>query len=204
MSHPAIRIAVSGLPGTGKSTLAAALGAHYGVPILAENMLTLANAARDFDLATEGRDDAEIQRRGAAMANAFLDWQRDRQTALSTTSGFIADRWDVDLLDWWLVMFAQGNRDVDAITRQLIEGFVASSEGLTLAVVTPIVPPFATGTNDEGNGRLVNLTKHVTTNSLMVGLCRRFTSVPVFELPPVPMTVDERVRAVVEVVESRS
>ncbi len=197
MSSAAIRISVSGLPGTGKSTLAVALGEHFGVPVMPENLLAVANADRDYSRAIEARDTVNLQRLGKAMAESFLEWQSQRAEAYQASESFIADRWDADLLDWWLVSFGLGASQVDSYTSTLIEGLVSAAKRIDLAVVTPIMPPFAAGLNEEGNGRLTTMTKHVLTNTVITGVIRRYTTTPVLELPARPMTVGQRVDAVV-------
>jgi SpoVK/Ycf46/Vps4 family AAA+-type ATPase len=191
------------MPGTGKTTLARALADRFEVPLIAESMRGIADADRDYSAAMERRDSADLQRLGQAMADEFLAWKAMRATEYASHTGFVADRWDADLLDWWLVAFGRGASQVDSFTSQFIDGLVAASASIDLAVLTPVMPPFAGGENDEGNGRLVNMTKHVLSNTLTAGVIRRFTTVPVLELPARPMSVDQRVDAVVAALEAR-
>lgn len=111
-----MRIAVSGSAGTGKTTLARALGARLGLPVIGEGM-------REF-----------LERTGIDLHTlshgAFKDlvrglWEERRATeeaAWARSGGFVADRAGVDFAAFWMFYrFAREEPETEALMREALD-----------------------------------------------------------------------------------
>jgi predicted ATPase len=193
MSSRKLKIAVSGFPGTGKTSLVKALGEKFDIPIIQENMLPIRNAEKDFATARMQRRTEDLPALHAALVESFVSWDAGRTKEYQARDSFVADRWEADLLDWWLVRFGQGRASVDSVTTSLLKNFQEKSKIFNFVVITPVQKPFSFEPNEQGNTRSANLTMHVLNMAVTAGLVQHFTDLPALFIPNEPMSVEERV-----------
>lgn len=89
----ALRIAITGSAGTGKTTLASTLAAELGLPVIGEGM-------RDY-LERTGIDPHSLGHEGMKNLVRQLWVERQAQEA-AATGGFVADRAGIDHAAFWL------------------------------------------------------------------------------------------------------
>lgn len=131
------RIAITGSAGVGKSTLAAALAVHLGVPLVREGMRERLEGG--LDLHALGRDGLR-----ALVEALFVQHLDDIDRAVATTGGFVSDRCPLDSAAFWLY-YGFG---VDADTTACVfERAATAVGGHDLVVVLPwgVLPLVADG-----------------------------------------------------------
>lgn len=195
-----LKIALSGFPGTGKTTLANALGQRLGLPVIAENMRPLANADANFVIAQAHNQNKDIPQLAQILIGAFLSWDASRGEEYVKHDGFIADRWEADLLDWWLARFGKGVLAVDDITGKLLMSFQTKAENLDYVILMPLRHQFSADANDDGIKRTNRLTAQIRTTAMVRGLLASFTNLPIISLPNAPLSVEQRVDFIINTI----
>lgn len=190
---PDLKIAISGGVATGKSTLSAELARRTGLPVVREGMAELAQASEEFGrlLADRSIDSAGLAPARARLVGEFEGWVLSRAAARADLEGFVCDRWELDLLAWWLMANIHG---ADAVTAKLTRSFSIAARDLDYCVVTPFGKQLgAIGeTNSDGQVRNFSLTSRVAFHALLVGLKIDFVPLRVIRLPVDLDTVEER------------
>jgi len=195
MTSDALRIAVSGFPGTGKTSLVYALSQKFNIPIIQENMTDIAKAQTEYRLArTSGR--GITPDKVGRLLDAFSSWDADRTRQYGVNSAFVADRWEADMLEVFLVGIGATDHRSDKIFSSLLRSFQTKAKLFDIVVVTPLLQPFTAESNETGLSRTLSLTSHVRNMALVLGLMQNFSSVPIFSLPNTPLSVDERVELI--------
>ncbi len=121
------RLALSGSAGTGKSTLARALAAHFGVPYLPEGMCERIEGG--LDVHALGHDGLK------RLVVELWHEQRARQAAaLASHGGFVADRSPIDYAAFWYSYHFAADDDQ---TRALFDELREAALGLDRVVVLP-------------------------------------------------------------------
>lgn len=203
MSPNKLRIAVSGFPGTGKTTLAHALGERLEIPVIQEEMSAIAISQRNFAFADGRRDIAEKDALRKRMFDSFVEWERSRTKKYINNKAFVADRWQADLLELWLLRCSQSRFAEDSITSHLLKRFQESAKIFDLVIVTPMIKPFALQDNEQEISRNISLTAHVLSMALIMGLMQNFADVPLYNLPNEDLSVQERVEMILKVLRAR-
>lgn len=196
MTSTGLRIAVSGFPGTGKTSLVNALSKKFKIPIIRENMMDLSvkSYAEDMLIRTYGGERSlEHVRR---FVDAFVLWDADRTRQYSVNGSFVADRWEADLLEMFLLTFIYGGEPVETTFPHLLKNYQQKAKIFDLVILTPLLPPFAEDKNENGISRVRSLSRHVLNMSVMLGLMQNFATVPIFPLPNTPLSVEERVNLI--------
>lgn len=198
-----MRIVVSGPTGTGKTTLVKALAERLGLPVLAEEMNDLFRLEGLYKKARrDGRDKALLDQAASAWGSAFIDWAKRRSTQYDGHRGFVADRWEADLLDIWLVKFA--GRDVDKATAWLLNDMRRKARTLDLAVVLPLQDIMGSMRNEAALPRVGFLSGRILNSLLTRALIGQCPGLKTLQLPARPLSVDERVTLVERAFAQRS
>ena len=111
-----MRIAVSGSAGTGKTTLARALGARLGLPVIGEGM-------REY----LERTGVDLHALGHAEFRALVKglWEERRTAeaeAIRAAGGFVADRAGVDFAAFWMFYrFAREETETEQMMAEALD-----------------------------------------------------------------------------------
>lgn len=181
-----MKIAVSGFAGTGKTTLATGLARRLGLPLIDEGMLPLAKASSAFYDPALANDP---QARGAArrdFISAFVHWADARTAEYNAhVSGFVADRCELDLLNWWLVEFGRGREQIDHITDGLLRDAQHKLGLFDLVVMMPLQKPFGEdrSKNDNGMTRISTFSSNLLYTALGQGLAQMVRPSQILTLP---------------------
>lgn len=191
-----LRLAVSGFPGTGKTTLCNALAQQYDLPVIAEDMMQIANRNADYlrlrmDPGTPAEALLEAKKQSV---KSFFDWAQDREKKYAEHEGFIADRWELDLLNWWVVQFGKGSHSVDEFTLAMHRNFRKKSKLFDYLVLTPLEQPFERhrSTNDQGVRRKIDMTSHLLFTVVSSGLVKEFTNIRTIQIPRGSLSTEQR------------
>lgn len=185
------RIVVSGAVGAGKTTLVHALAERLGVPAIGEGLCDLyAELTANQRLRSGSAPQAERSQALERLMQTFFDWAHERARQYGAHPGFVADRWEADLLDLWLKLFA--DFDCDARTAQLLGDMRAKAQGLACAVLLPPAIRPVEARNEDGLRRRQTFTLTFLSSLVTSGLLRQCPGLPVLALPA-QSSVEERV-----------
>lgn len=197
MSEKPLRIAVSGYVGTGKTTFCIALAERLGIPVVAEGMGDILSAEAACHASMRGGQPrpggAEAARK--ALLDSFADWAQGRRRTYDEHAAFVADRWEADLMVWWLTVFGGSGMPVDANTRALARDLQAKAATMTHVILMPFQKPFAlpAQANADGLRRRVDFTTQALYETTLNGVLGLFARVRPLRLPPGAFSVEQRV-----------
>lgn len=192
MSAKTLRIAISGPNASGKTTLANAVSATYQIPVIQEGVAPVFNAQATFNKLRRDRAPVEeVVRARARWIQSFVQWVKDRDAEYARHENFVADRWEADLLDFWLV-FMRNEKDVDPLTIQFLKSLTTRAKELDLVVVMPFAAPLAGEKNDVDMMRNSSLTNRLLNSMLTTGIIHNLSNVRVLKIPPTVVSVEDR------------
>ena len=196
MVNHSLKVAVSGFPGTGKTTLVKAISERFDLPIIQEDMFSIGNASNLYDIAIRQNRTLDLPVLKRKLIESYLSWDKKRTEAYLSSQTFIADRCEADLLDFWLLRFSSSGSEIDQITNFLLKNFCNKIQKFDLIIMTPLSPPFSHLPNEEGNKRKSGFTLHVHNAAMTSGLIQSFTNTPILRLPTTAKSIDERLNLV--------
>ncbi len=165
-----MRIVISGPAGSGKTTLARALAAHTGLPLIDEGLSAIYQAKGAFrELAARPQTPPKlIEQALLRWMSACFDWLDERDRQYRQAGSFIADRWEADLLGVWLRVFTRYRPDTATlrIHRMMLE----RAATLDLAIVLPWRDIAVEAVNEQGLRRQQSASLGLMAGSLLHGL----------------------------------
>lgn len=192
MSDHTLKIAISGPNASGKTTLANAISERYRIPVLEEGVAQIFNSQAVFDkLRHERAPVNELVQAKTAWIDAFSRWTENRALAYEKNPGFVADRWEADLLDFWLVLM-RNEKNVDQLTVKFAKNLRARAKMLDLVIVMPFGAPFSREKNDADIARATTLANRLLNTMITTGIIHTLPDVRVLRIPPTVLSVGER------------
>lgn len=192
MPFNSMKIAISGPNASGKTTLASALSRKYRIPVIQEGVTPVFNAQATFEKLRRDRAPVEeVLRARTEWIQSFVQWTKDRDAEYERHQDFVADRWEADLLDFWLV-FMRNEKDIDPLTIHFVKSLIARSKEFDLVVVTPFAAPLAGEKNDVEMTRNSSLTNRLLNSMLTSGIINNLSNVRVLKIPPTIESVEDR------------
>lgn len=199
-----LKIAISGYLGTGKSTLAQELASRLDLQLVREGASAIAEGEGTYRrTAKQGAEDASaLLAVKQDVAHHYLEWANARSQAIDSATRVVADRWQADLLIWWLLAFRGFRGDAETFSARLRNETIRIARELDYIVITPLHPPFvAEGeTNEDGFARRVNGTDHLLFQTLLNGILADVPKAKIILLPVELASAAERADYVVQAI----
>jgi hypothetical protein len=200
-----LRIVVSGPVGSGKTTLARALAEHFGLRFLGEPMAALVRAETAFRglRRTLGAPREQVAAALQACEAAYRACIAERAALYAMPGGFVADRWEVDLLDFWLVAVAPYGDD--SPTADFLADMQRKARGFSAFVMLPLRRPASQteGSNEHALRRNLKFGPSLLNWTVSLGLVRNFTDLPVVLAAEATGPIGSRVGEVAQLIESQ-
>ncbi|MCK9542421.1 MAG: AAA family ATPase [Novosphingobium sp.] len=190
-----LRIAVSGYVGTGKTTFCEALAGSLDAPMIAEGMDGLLAAENAYHAAVRvpSPDRPAVAAARERLLGAFAEWAKRREALCARETSFVADRWEADLLVWWLTLLGGSGMAVDRETMTLLRDLRARASRLTHVIVMPFQKPFPGQRNSDGMVRRADFTTQALYEATLAGVIASFAGIRAIRLPAGAVSVEQRV-----------
>jgi hypothetical protein len=176
-----------------------ALAHSFKLPLLSENWKSIIETGYVYQkLQREKSSEADIAKAFSNVVDSYFTWLNERKRLYSSHKGFIADRWEADLLSFWLIVFSRRKIErVDQATIKLMEDMRVKAKTFSFAVVLPPQQTVQDDRNEDGLRRVQSLTLRVRDGLLMSALVRQCSDLPILSIPAQPFVVEDRL-AIVE------
>ncbi len=171
-----MRIAITGVSGTGKTTLVKAMASQLSLPFLGEDLQTIVAAGKRIN--SISNDQALLQDAINHYQRVSEAWLAKRHEFQRSNDSFITDRCCFDILARWINLLKTFGED-DQRLLQVIQECRRQSADLDLIVVLPIGPwTLKASKNDEGLARDPRLSHKISHQALTIGLMQQFSKAP--------------------------
>ncbi len=196
LSDNTLKIVISGPNASGKTTLARAISERYNIPVIEEDVAQIFNGQAAFEkLRFERAPLDQLVQAKAAWINSFSRWTEHRSLEYAKHPGFVADRWEADLLDFWLVLM-RNEKNVDQLTVQFAKNLQERAKTLDLVIVMPFGAPFTHGKNDADMTRATTLANRLLNTVVTAGIMQSLSDVRILRIPPTMTSVEDRLKLV--------
>lgn len=186
-----LRIAISGAVGSGKTSLTKELAAHFKIDIIEENFVGIHQARQNFiKIQKTNPSQEEVKKAFKTWMDAYFSWVKNRDLEYLSKKNFIADRWEADLLAFWLRDFSKSK--VDGYTLKLLHLLKLNSQKITHSFVLPFLPDVP-NKNEAGLERTKNLCVKIGGSAMIFGLINQYTNTPLKFIPPELQTVADKI-----------
>ena len=173
-----------------------ALAQKFELPILDEGWKNIQAAQSVFGNLKRDKNSsrAELGRAFENWVKSYLDWADERKRLYSVHDGFVADRWEADLLSNWLNLFS-GSRHfrIDEKTVRLLEDMQIRARTFSFAIMLPPQKIVSEDRNEEGLRREQSFSFRLMRSLLTSALVRQCRGLPIVSVPSQPFLVEERV-----------
>jgi adenylate kinase family enzyme len=176
------KIALMGVAGTGKTTLAKELAESFGLTVLPENFSSVISSLYAIGKVPKEEALSKVKE----FVETSLAWLQARAKQMQETEGFVADRTALDILEIYLG--SRIGRSDNAFTAKLIKECQRQMDSHDLIVVLPIdMFSFETDKNEDGLKRRNNLADKVASQATKIGLLNLVCSARKIYVPNGPL-----------------
>jgi hypothetical protein len=194
-----LRITISGAVGAGKTTLTKELASYFKIDTIDENFVGIYQARQNFiNIQKTNPSPEELKRAFKAWMEAYFSWVKNRGLEYLSKKNFIADRWEADLLAFWLRDFSKSK--VDGYTLKMLDLLKQNSQKITHAIVLPFIPDVP-NKNEAGLKRTKSLCVKIGGGAMIYGLINQYTNTPLKFIPPEVQTVADKITFIEKFIE---
>jgi hypothetical protein len=196
MHNNTLRIAISGPNASGKTTLAKAISEKYAIPMIEEGLGVLFGAQKKLDqLRSQSAPQEEVKSALGRWQESFFDWAKSREAEYSKNDSFVADRWEADLLDIWLVLMRR-QENIDPQTVRLVRHVKAAAARLSFAILMPLAKPLSDVPNDAGLARVSSFSNRLLNSMTTAGIIYSLPNLNVLRMPVGLSSTDDQMKLV--------
>jgi adenylate kinase family enzyme len=196
MDVSGLRIVVSGPQGAGKTSLCRALGQRLNLPMLEEEMVPIFRSKarlRSVQRDPARTPDAVAEAR-KAWVETFFAWADQRLERQANLSGFVADRWEADLLYFWIVSLLGKDRPQE--TQRLMKRFRQQAGRVHYAILVTSSQPEAPTRNEAGLVRTGDDGVYLLQSAAIHGLIAQHTTLRCLLVKDDGLSVESRAEGV--------
>ncbi|MEI6239099.1 MAG: hypothetical protein WCR51_01800 [Planctomycetia bacterium] len=196
MRNDNLRIAISGPNASGKTTLAKAISKKFAIPMIEEDLGVLFGAQKKLDqLRSQSAPQEEVKSALGRWQECFFEWAKSREAAYSKYDSFVADRWEADLLDIWLVLMRR-LENIDPQTVRLVRHLKAVAARMSFAILMPIAKPLSDVPNDAGLVRVASFSNRLLNSMTTAGIIFSLPNLNVLRMPAGLSSTDDQIKIV--------
>lgn len=178
-----LKIAISGPNASGKTTIADLLAKELNLQLISEEVGDIFSHQRLYlEICRNSQSKEKILSAKKEWIRSFFKWSQLRNSKYSNCTGFIADRWEADLLDFWLVNFGR-EPHLDQLTVKLFKNFQAKAKNLDLAIIMPFKQPYTKNQNESKLNRVSSFSNRLLNSVVTTGIIYTAPSLRILRIP---------------------